>query len=158
MNNKGGKAATYVTDTLLKITASTKLEEDKKYGIKGFEAKVEVCKSRHAPAGRSFNMIYDQVNGFRNDLSILDYINSNGMLKGNGMAYYLDGLEDKDHKFKMSNFTQKLRDDSVLRDHFYALGEKLFRNSIKLSSNIETPIQEKDIPEVAPEEAVNGVE
>lgn len=136
-NDKGGKAAIYVTDTLLKITASSKLEEDKKYGIKGFEAKVEICKSRHAPAGRAVNMIYDQLNGFRNDLSILDYINSNGMLKGNGMAYYLDGLDDKDHKFKMSNFVQKLKEDSVLREHFYALGEKLFRDSIKQSSKIE---------------------
>ena len=37
----GGKAALYVTDTLLKITTSSKLEPDKLWGIKGFEAKVE---------------------------------------------------------------------------------------------------------------------
>lgn len=53
----GGKAAIYVTDTLIKLTASSKLEEDKLWGIKGFEAKVEICKSRRAPAGRSVNMI-----------------------------------------------------------------------------------------------------
>ena len=64
----GGKAAMYVTDTLIKLTASSKLEEDKLWGIKGFEAKVEICKSRHAPAG-AVNMIYDQTNGFRNDLN-----------------------------------------------------------------------------------------
>lgn len=150
-NTKGGKAAIYVTDTLLKITASSKLEEDKTYGIKGFEAKVEICKSRHAPAGRSVNMIYDQVNGFRNDLSILDYIKSNGMLKGNGMAYYFDGLEDKEHKFKMSNFVQKLKEDSVLKEYFYSLGEKLFLSSIKQSSNIVVPESE------VPEEASDGI-
>lgn len=144
-NTKGGKAAIYVTDTLLKITASSKLEEDKTYGIKGFEAKVEICKSRHAPAGRSVNMIYDQTNGFRNDLSILDYIKACGKLKGNGMAYYFDGLEDKDHKFKMSNFVQRLNEDSVLKDYFYKLGETLFNASIKESSNIKVEEETADV-------------
>lgn len=146
----GGKAAVYTTDTLIKITASSKLEEDKTYGIKGFEAKVEICKSRHAPAGRSVNMIYDQTNGFRDDLSILDYIKSCGMLKGNGMAYYFDGLEDKEHKFKMSNFVQKLKEDSTLRDYFYKLGESLFTSSIKESSNIH--VEEKENADIKQQE------
>ena len=136
----GGKAAMYVTDTLIKITASSKLEEDKLWGIKGFEAKIEICKSRHAPAGRSTNMIYDQTNGFRNDLSMLDYIKSCGALKGNGMAYYIDGNDQ--YKFKLSNFKEKF--DSI--PEFRALIEKtadvLMKASIKESDNIKVVKEE----------------
>lgn len=143
----------YVTDTLIKITAGSKLEEDKTYAIKGFEAKIEICKSRHAPAGRSVNMIYDQVNGFRNDLSILDYIKSNGVLKGNGMAYYLDGHPE--YKFKMSNFTEKLQDENF-KKLFYDTGESLFYASIKESKNIQ--VIEKEEPPVESEEVSDELE
>lgn len=133
----GGKAAMYITDTLIKLTASSKLEPDKLYGIKGFECKVEICKSRHAPAGRAVNMIYDQVNGFRDDLSALDYIKACGALKGNGMAYYIDGYDKV--KFKLSNFKEKLDDPANIefKNHFYATAESLLRASIKESDNIK---------------------
>ena len=146
----GGKAALYVTDTLVKITASSKLEEDKTYGIKGFEAKVEICKSRHAPAGRSVTMIYDQVNGFRNDLSMLDYIKSNNVLRGNGNGYYFPELPE--HKFKMSTFADKIATDPELRKCFYETAERLFTSSIRESRNIqaiETTTEETTAPEEA---------
>lgn len=142
----GGKSIMYLTDTLIKITAASKLEEDKKFGIKGFEAKIEICKSRHAPAGRSVTMIYDQLNGFRDDLSKLNYLQANGKLKGNGMAYYIEGLDDKEHKFKMSNFADKLAEDETLRNHFDSVAEAEFMSSIKESRNIvytEPPVEEK---------------
>ena len=141
--SSGGKTAVYVTDTLIKITPSSKLEEDKKFQIKGFEAKVEICKSRRAPAGRAVNMIYDQVNGFRDDLSILDYINANGALKGNGMAYYLEGYDKV--KFRYSNFVEKLREEPEFREYFYTLGSTLLLASVKESRNIV--IVEKDVAE-----------
>ena len=144
----GGKAALYVTDTLVKITASSK---DKTYGIKGFEAKVEICKSRHAPAGRSVTMIYDQVNGFRNDLSMLDYIKSNNVLRGNGNGYYFPELPE--HKFKMSTFADKIATDPELRKCFYETAERLFTSSIRESRNIqaiETTTEEITASEEAP--------
>lgn len=139
----GGKTLQYAVDTLIKITPSSKLEEDKTYGIKGFEAKIEICKSRHAPAGRSVNMIYDQVNGFRDDLSKLDYIKANGKLKGNGMAYYIEGYDAV--KFRMSNFAEKLATEKEFREHFNAVAEALMYASIRETRNIvvETPIEEQ---------------
>lgn len=131
----GGSVAKFMTDTLIKITTGTKLEADKLYGIKGFEAKVEICKSRHAPAGRAVNMIYDQTNGFRNDLSMLDYVKSCGALKGNGMAYYIDGYDKT--KFRLSNFKEKLDSDEEFRNHFNATAESLLRASIKESDNFK---------------------
>lgn len=147
----GGKAALYVTDTLIKITASSKLEEDKTYHIKGFEAKVEICKSRHAPSGRAVNMIYDQLNGFRDDLSKLDYIKANGLLKGNGMAYYIDGLDTV--KFKMSTFSEKMK-DPIFVNHFNKTAEELCLASIKQSKNIIVP-EDVSAEDSVPEE-ING--
>lgn len=137
----GGKAALYVTDTLIKITAGSKLEEGKLWGIKGFEAKVEICKSRRAPAGRATNMIYDQTNGFRNDLSMLDYIKSCGMLKGNGMAYYIDGHDE--YKFKLSNFKEKFTTIPEFHDLIVTTARDLMRASIKESDNIVVNVKEE---------------
>ena len=132
----GGKACTYTMDTLFKITASTKLEEDKKWGIKGFEAKIEICKSRHAPAGRAVDMIYDQTNGFRNDLSMLNYIMSCGGLKGNGMAYYIDGHDE--YKFKLSNYKEKFDTIPEFRELVKSTARDLLYASIKESDNFQS--------------------
>jgi len=143
----------YVVDTLIKITAGSKLEEDKLWGIKGFEAKVEICKSRHAPAGRATNMIYDQVNGFRNDLSMLDYIKSCGALKGNGMAYYLEGHED--YKFKLSNFKEKFDTIPEFREIVIKAAKALLQASIKESDNIRA-IEEQVTDAEQPIEGADG--
>lgn len=147
----GGKAAMYITDTLIKLTAGSKLEPDKLYGIKGFECKVEICKSRHAPAGRCVNMIYDQVNGFRDDLSKLDYIKACGSLKGNGMAYYIDGYDKV--KFRLSNFKEKLDENEEFRNYVNSTAESLMRASIKESDNIK--IAESQTSELQPAEGTD---
>ena len=134
-NIKGGKAATYVVDTLIKIEAGAKLEPDKLWGIKGFEAKTSICKSRHAPAGRYTTLIYDQTNGFRNDLSMLDYIKTCGALKGNGMAYYIEGHDE--YKFKLSNYKEKFDTIPEFRELVTSTAKELLRSSIKESDNIK---------------------
>lgn len=136
----GGTVAKFMTDTLIKITTGSKLEEDKLWGIKGFEAKVEICKSRHAPAGRAVNMIFDQTNGFQNELSMLDYLKSNGALKGNGMAYYIDGYDKT--KFRLSNFKEKLEADKEFKDYFYSKTRELLQASIRESENTVKVVEE----------------
>ena len=138
----GGTIAKFMTDTLIKITPGTKLEADKLWGIKGFEAKVEICKSRHAPAGRAVNMIYDQTNGFRNDLSMLDYIKTCGALKGNGMAYYFDGHEE--YKFKLSNFKEKFDTIPEFRQIVIDVARDLLRASIKESDNLKISMEQAE--------------
>lgn len=125
----------YITDTLIKLTAGSKLEPDKLWGIKGFECKVEICKSRRAPAGRSVNMIYDQTNGFRNDLSMLDYIKSCSMLKGNGMAYYIDGHPE--FKFRLSTYKNMFDTNEDFRKLITETARMCLHSSIKESDNIK---------------------
>lgn len=138
----GGRSAQFLTNTLIKLTASSKLEEDKKYQIKGFEVKIELIKSRTAPAGRSVTMIYNQKNGFDNELSLLEFIKENGALKGGGISYFLDGLPDT--KFRLSTFKQKLKEDEKFNKYFYDLGYKLLRESISNSGTLVSKLPDDD--------------
>jgi RecA/RadA recombinase len=143
----GGNAPMYLTNTLLKIISSSKLDEEKTYKIKGFEAKVELIKSRTAPAGRSINMIFNQAEGFDRDLSLLEVIKANNMLKGAGVSYSLEGLDSV--KFKLSEFKQKLRENKDLANHFYTLGKTLMQSSLRESSLFGTSaageMEEEDV-------------
>jgi RecA/RadA recombinase len=145
----GGVALQYLTDTLIKITTASKLDETKTYQIKGFEAKIELIKSRTSAAGRSVTMIYNQMEGFDDELSMLNFVKSNNMLKGSPVALYLEGYEDA--KFRMSNFKEKLQEDPKLKEHFYAVAEGLLKESIQSSSKLLTSDAtiEEDSAEVA---------
>jgi RecA/RadA recombinase len=145
----GGNAPMYLTNTLIKITASSKLDEEKTYRLKGFEAKVELVKSRTAPAGRAITMIYNQSEGFDGDLSLLEYIKGNGMLKGAGVSYFLEGLDS--NKFRLAEFKAKIRTDKQLADHFYNLGRATLAASLKESSKFGVdPVAEIQEEEVGP--------
>ena len=148
----GGNACIYLCNTLIKIITSTKLEEDKSYGIKGFEAKVQLLKSRTAPAGRFVNMIYNQREGFDQDLSMIDYLKSCGAIGGNGKAFYIQGMED--FKFRMSNVKEKLATSPEFKEHIYATARAYMQASISESSKIQVVQQESE--EVV--DNVSGVE
>ncbi len=145
----GGNAPQYLTNTLIKVTASSKLDEEKTYKIKGFEAKVELVKSRTAPAGRSITMVFNQAEGFDSELSLLEFVKSNGLLKGAGVSYFLEGLESV--KFKLSDFKQKLSESKELRKHFNDLTSTLLKDSLKQSSllspatKVDGAIEEEDV-------------
>jgi RecA/RadA recombinase len=149
----GGNAPIYLTDTLFRLTASTKLEEDKGYKIKGFEVKLSLVKSRLAAAGRSTTLIFNQSEGFESDLSLLEHIKANGMLKGAGVSFFLEGMEDA--KFRLGDFKEKLKADKKFAKYFYELGEKLLANSIRESSRLGG--DKSSVVEMQ-EEAVDGQE
>lgn len=151
-NLPGGLGPIYLTSTLVKITTGSKLEEDKGYGIKGFEAKIELIKSRTAPAGSTTTMIYNQREGFDNELSLLEYIKNNDMLLGNGKAYRLAGLENV--TFRSSNFKEVLASNEEFRNHFYALGRSLLEKSLRASTKVVVPeATSEDVIETLVEES-----
>jgi hypothetical protein len=148
----GGLAMQYMTDTLIKITTSSKLDETKTYQIKGFETKIELIKSRTAAAGRSVTMIYNQMEGFDDELSMLEFIKSNNMLKGSPVGYYIDGLDTV--KFKLATFKQTMKNSQVLKDYFYATVLNLLEASLKESKKFEyiagevIPIEDVETEEI----------
>lgn len=128
----GGNAIQYLTNTLIKTVTSSKLDEEKTYGIKGFYVKVELIKSRTAPAGSVTNLIYDQVNGFDNELSMLEYLKDNSFIKGGGLAYYVEGMDTV--KFRLSNFKQKLAENPAFKEYFYNFTENAMKNAMRVSN------------------------
>lgn len=123
-NLKGGNAALYLTDTLIRVKASTKLTEDKEYGIRGFVVELTLVKSRSNTAGIPFEVVYDQASGFDNDLTNLRFLKKMGHLKGSPRAFYFEGAEDV--KFTQKTFKEKLYASEELQDAVAALlGEEL---------------------------------
>jgi len=142
----GGLALMYLTDTLIKITTSSKLDETKTYQIKGFEAKLELIKSRTAAAGLSVTMLYNQLEGFDDELSMLEFVKANNKLKGSPVGYYIEGLDTV--KFRLSTFKQALKASKELQDHFKLVVTELLEQSLKASTKL---VQDIGITEVVPE-------
>lgn len=136
----------YLTDTLIKITTSSKLDETKTYQIKGFEAKLELIKSRTAAAGLSVTMLYNQLEGFDDELSMLEFVKANNKLKGSPVGYYIEGLDTV--KFRLSTFKQALKASKELQDHFKLVVTELLEQSLKASTKL---VQDIGITEVVPE-------
>lgn len=96
----GGTSAIYMANVLLKLQAGSKLEEDKDFGIKGFYVNGTYLKSRTNEAGRKFELVYSQSEGFDNFLTNFNQMKAAKLLRGNGRAYYFDFAPD-------TKFTQK---------------------------------------------------
>jgi hypothetical protein len=97
-------------------------------------------------------MIFNQAEGFDGDLSLLEHIKANGMLKGAGVSNYIEGLDSV--KFKLSDFKSKLATDKKLSEHFYAVGRALLADSLKNS----TKLGNKEGSIALEEEQVDGSE
>lgn len=96
----GGTSAIYMANVLLKLQPGSKLEEDKDFGIKGFYVVGNFLKSRTNEAGRKFDLVYSQSEGFDNFLTNFYQLKQAKLLRGNGRAYYFDFAPD-------TKFTQK---------------------------------------------------
>lgn len=129
----GGVAILYLSNLWINIEAGNKLEEKDKYGIKGYEAKITIVKSRNAAAGKAANMIFNQYEGFDEDLSEFELLKANGLIKGAGVGMYLDGLDTE--KFRMSNIKEKLKASPTFATRFKELVKETLDTSLKNASS-----------------------
>lgn len=143
----GGKAPVYLTNTLIKVTPSTKLDESKLYKIKGFEAKVELIKSRTAPAGITSTMVFDQVEGFNNLLTNLTFLKENKVVEGGAWLT----LADTGHKFQNGAFVEMYNTNEEFRSEFDRLVKETLVSSLRSSSRAKEA-------EVAEEEQEDFIE
>lgn len=97
----GGSSVIFLADSLIKLQAGSKLEEDKDYGIKGFMVNGLFLKTRSNEAGRPFELVFNQKIGFDDFYTNFNYLKKEKYLKGNGRAYYFDF--DPDTKFTQKN-------------------------------------------------------
>lgn len=148
----GGKAILYLSNLLIKIEAGQKLEEKDKYGIKGFIANISVIKSRNSEGGTSIDMIFNQKEGFDEDLSEFEFLKANNKIKGAGIGMYLDGLDTI--KFRMSNIKEKLKTEPKFYKRFKELVDETLKEHIKVSSKLDTASSEETTEAEQPKETV----
>src|SRR5574344_1800132 len=89
----GGKAPIYLSNNIFRFNTSTKLSEDKEFGINGFHNKIELIKSRSNRAGRSVPMVFDQEYGFNRTYSCFQMLKEASLVHGSGW-YYIDGMPE----------------------------------------------------------------
>ena len=109
----GGMAAQYLASTLIRCDFGSKLKPEETFGIRGFIGEFQVIKSRTNAAGRSVPMIFNQENGFDNELSLFQLLKTNNKIKGSGSYLYLGDRDDI--KFSMKTFKKTLKEYPELR-------------------------------------------
>ena len=154
----GGKALSYVTDTLIKIEAAEKLDDrdDKnKYGVKGFKANIVLVKSRLAPAGRNIVGIFSQDLGFDEVLCGYEMLNTYGGISGNAGGFTLN--HHPEFKCKLKALKEKYATDPDYRaafdDELNQVGESLVKIMSREELNNIENANHNDIREAELEEA-----
>lgn len=112
----GGKAVTYVTNTLTKLECGSKLTPDKDLGIKGFYLIGKLIKSRNTEAGVDFKMVFEQKIGINNLLTNFVNLKDMGRISGAGRSFKLDTCPDV--KFALKDFTKVYKSNKELRKAF----------------------------------------
>jgi RecA/RadA recombinase len=109
----GGDMPGYLANVLLRFDDS-KLNPDKTYGIDGSLVDIHLLKSRNAKAGQYCTMVFNQAEGFDNDLSTFVLLKDNDKIKGAGAYQYVEGHPE--YKFTQKKFKTMLQENSEFRD------------------------------------------
>jgi RecA/RadA recombinase len=134
----GGTSCIYLANTLLKLTASSKLDPDKEYGIKGFVIIGELLKSRSNASGIRFEMVYSQEEGYLNHYTNLRMVKAEKLLQGSPRAYYVDA--DPEVKFTQKAFGEKYSSNKEFAGKFDATSRELlgqFLSGRKLQTSLD---------------------
>jgi len=102
-------------------------------------------------------MIFNQAEGFDDDLSLYDFMKSNGAIGGSPVSYKVTGMEDV--TFRLSTLKNTLRDNEAFRDHYHAVAESLLTETIRESSKliVNNLIVEEEVVEEVVETKSNGL-
>lgn len=151
----GGKGFPYLANMLLKITARTKLDPAgsstaAKWGIKGYVSEFELVKSRTAPAGTKFEVLYSQSEGFLNDLTNLKNLSDAGYVSGSPRAYYFEELPDI--KFTNKTFLDVCKQNPQLRELVSKLAKEYYESLVPKVMGGYT-----DVPNAEEEELIEGI-
>ena len=107
----GGKTAEYLANLFIRFDDS-KLKPDA-YGIDGSLVDVEFIKSRNSKAGQKCTLVFNQEEGFDNDLSTFILLKNNDKIKGAGAYQYIDGHPE--FKFTQKKFKALLETEPEFR-------------------------------------------
>jgi len=108
----GGNAPIYYANNLLKFVSSTKFNEEDN-GFDGFLIRAEFLKSRSNKAGKSINMVYNQLTGFDPILTLYQFAEDNDLVDGRNPYRYFK--HNKDVKFDSRKFRKAFLENDAVR-------------------------------------------
>jgi hypothetical protein len=127
----GGRAVTYLSNTLVKLEPGSKLDPDKEIKVKGFYIVGTLIKSRNNEAGRQFKMVFEPSKGINNLLTNLVNLKDLGRITGAARSFKLDTCPDI--KFSLGEFTEKYESEPELREAFDKAVDEEYRKLIDFS-------------------------
>lgn len=116
MNIKGGNAAIYLSNVMIRFDDNSKLKADETFGIDGSLVDLTLVKSRTNKAGQSATLVFNQATGFDSELSLFVLLKNAGRINGAGAYLYIG--DRSDIKFSQKNFKAKLSVDRELQEIF----------------------------------------
>lgn len=139
----GGFMSLYLSNNIIKFTASTKLKEEDGMGINGFISKLKLIKSRSNRAGREVELVFNQDKGFDRILSCYHLLKKEKLVKGGGKSFYIEGLEDV--KFSQKGFYKKFLEEPRLRKHMMDLTLEVCREMLPTFDEDEADISKNEL-------------
>lgn len=116
----GGTGVQQYADVWIRLAAGDALKEDETFGFHGAIVKVRMVKSRNAPAGREFEMVYSPATGYSDIWSMLNFMRKEKHLRGAGAHMFVTTADGTDsRKFALRNFEKLWNDDEEFRNIFY---------------------------------------
>lgn len=125
----GGKAATYLTNNLIRFDDHTKFKEDEGFRIRGNLVNLELVKSRTAAAGTGATLVFNQLEGFDPELSLFVLMKDKSLVSGAGLGMYL--ADRNDMKFSQKNLKEKLRNDMEFRELFMKVAMEALKTLVR---------------------------
>jgi len=110
----GGKAVTYLANTLFKFVPGKEIKPDEGLKIKGLELNGILVKSRANTSGLQFKLIFDQAKGIDNILTNFTNLKDNKMITGAGRSWKLESYPDV--KFAQADFKNKYLSDLKFKE------------------------------------------
>lgn len=129
----GGDQLTYYTTTMVKLIAKSNLTPDDTKGnpfrVKGFDLEMFLVKSRDNVAGQGIELVFDQTNGFDNDICLFKYLDSRGVIKSAGAYKKLDGY---DKNFRAGDFKKLMATDEEFRIAFTKAAKRALDERVRV--------------------------
>lgn len=139
----GGNAVIYLANNIIRVDDVSKIKSTEGLGIDGSIVEFTLVKSRSNRAGLSCNLIFDQNNGFDEDLSLYQLLKDSGKIGGAGAYLYIDGHPE--YKFTQKGIKEKLASTPEFRTIFVQTALEVLKAKLTVQGLAERQDQSYDI-------------
>ena len=139
----GGNAVIYLANNIIRLDDITKLKAAEGLGISGSMVEFSFIKSRSNKAGLSCTLVFDQENGFDEELSLFQLLKDSGKISGAGAFFYIDGHPE--YKFSQKNIKDKLATTPEFRSIFVQAALEVLKTRLSVQDATERQYVDYDI-------------